>query len=400
MNYENMTKEELIAYIEEMKMKRAFTYEDQMKLVILDNSPFTVWASDRDCKIKLWMGQCETLYGFSSEKAIGKDFVDLFVAEDEKVAARRDQIDIIDNEAVFHNIANDIGRNGNTLQLITNCRRVRDPVSGEYWNAEMGLIIDYLEQEKDRLKSIVTESQRIKSCVTQFIEDTKQVKEQVSNRKNLINAAIRDCEQKAATLRRRAEFKKNISDIRSNLTGLTQKMNEIYDTYVSKMQSCATYNDCEAVRQLFYKEYEVISESLEDMALDVREISCDYDIEQNLVSDKDALMKDMASKFRLLSELSHTIMCEIEKEIIDYKDQVSANPNSESGPFKGFMDMKREICQLKDETEKYEDELSMQILSASSKLKLQTIKEQSETKLEFFRQQMMQVERQLNGELS
>lgn len=155
MNYKDMTKEDLIAYIEEMKEKRAFTYEDQMKLVILDNSPFTVWASDRNCIIKLWMGQCESLYGFSSEEAIGKDFVDLFVAEDEKVAARRDQIDIIDNEAVFHNIANDIGRNGNTLQLVTNCRRIKDPVSGEYWNAEMGLIIDYLEQEKDRLKSIV-----------------------------------------------------------------------------------------------------------------------------------------------------------------------------------------------------------------------------------------------------
>lgn len=398
MNYKDMTKEDLIAYIEEMKEKRAFTYEDQMKLVILDNSPFTVWASDRNCIIKLWMGQCESLYGFSSEEAIGKDFVDLFVAEDEKVAARRDQIDIIDNEAVFHNIANDIGRNGNTLQLVTNCRRIKDPVSGEYWNAEMGLIIDYLEQEKDRLKSIVNESQRIKSCVTQFIEDTKQVKEQFSNRKKSINAAIRDCEQKATALRRRTEFKKKVSDIRTNLTKLLQKMDEVYDTYISKMQSCATFNDCEEVRQLFFKEYEVISESLEDMALDVFEISCDYDLEQNLVSDKDALMKDIASRFRSLSELSHTIIRKVEKEIADYKDQVSANPNSESGPFKEFMDMKRDISQLKDEAEKYEDELSMQILSASSKLELKTIKANAETQLGLLRQQMVQIERRLNGE--
>lgn len=149
-----MTKEELITYIKELESKRAFTYEDQMKLEILDNSPFTVWASDRNCIIKLWMGQCESLYGFSSKEVIGKDFVDLFVAKDEKVAARRDQINIIDNGAIFHNIANDIGKNGNTLQLITNCRRIIDPVSGECWNAEMGLIIDYLEQEKDRLKMI------------------------------------------------------------------------------------------------------------------------------------------------------------------------------------------------------------------------------------------------------
>lgn len=161
MNYEDMTKDELISYIEEMKSKRAFTYEDQMKLAILDNSPFTVWASDRNCIIKLWMGQCESLYGYSKCEALEKDFVDLFVADDEKVAARRDQIDIVDNGAIFHNIANDMGKNGNVLQLVTKCRRIKDPITGEYWNAEMGLIIDYLEQERDRLKSIIVESQRI-----------------------------------------------------------------------------------------------------------------------------------------------------------------------------------------------------------------------------------------------
>lgn len=32
LNYDEMTKEELIQYIKECKEKRAFTYEDQMKL--------------------------------------------------------------------------------------------------------------------------------------------------------------------------------------------------------------------------------------------------------------------------------------------------------------------------------------------------------------------------------
>lgn len=397
MNYDNMTKEELITYIEEMKEKRAFTYEDQMKLVILDNSPFTVWASDRNCVIKLWMGQCEGLYGFSSEEVMGKNFVDLFVAEDEKVAARRDQIEIIDNEAIFHNIANDIGKNGNTLQLVTNCRRIKDPISGEYWNAEMGLIIDFLEQEKDRLKLIVSESQRIKSCVTQFIEDTKQVKERFLNRKSSINTAIRECEQKATALRRRTEFKRNISDIRANLIKLSQKMDNVHDTYILKMQSCSSFDSCDEIRQSFFQEYEMISESLEDMALDVFDISCDYDVEQNIVSDKDALMKDIASQFRLLFEVCHTIIREIEKEISDYKNQVTANPNLESGPFKNFIDIKQDIFKLKDEIEKYEDELSIQILKVSSRLKLQTIKIQAETRLMFLRQQLTEVEHRLNG---
>lgn len=174
LNYDEMTKEELIQYIKECKEKRAFTYEDQMKLAFLDSSPFTLWASDRNCRIKLWMGQCEALYGYKSEDVLGKDFVDLFVAVDEQKAAREDQISIIDDGAVFHNIANDVGKNGNTLRLLTNCWRLKDPISGEYWNAEMGLIIDFFNQEVVRLEQIITESRMLKTRVTQFIDCTKQ----------------------------------------------------------------------------------------------------------------------------------------------------------------------------------------------------------------------------------
>ena len=58
-----MSKEELLNHINEMKKKRAFTYEDQLKLSFIDSSPFTLWASDRNCKIKFWSGKCESLYG-------------------------------------------------------------------------------------------------------------------------------------------------------------------------------------------------------------------------------------------------------------------------------------------------------------------------------------------------
>ena len=51
LNYDEMTKEELIQYIKECKEKRAFTYEDQMKLAFLDSSPFTLWASDRNLEL-------------------------------------------------------------------------------------------------------------------------------------------------------------------------------------------------------------------------------------------------------------------------------------------------------------------------------------------------------------
>ena len=119
--FNDMTREELLEYIESLKSKRAFTYEDRMKLTIIDSLPFTVWASDRNCIIRLWEGQCEPMYGYKKEDVLGKNYIDLFVAKDEQAAARRDQLEIIDKNATFHNIANDHGRFGNILRLITNC---------------------------------------------------------------------------------------------------------------------------------------------------------------------------------------------------------------------------------------------------------------------------------------
>ena len=100
----------------------------------------------------------------------------------------------------------------------------------------------------------------------------------------------------------------------------------------------------------------------------------------------------------MLFEVCHTIIRKIEKEISDYKNQVTPNPNLESGPFKKFIDIKQDTFKLKDEIEKYEDELSIQMLSISSRLKLQTIKQQSEIKLNLFRQQLAKIEHTLNGE--
>lgn len=59
----------------------------------------------------------------------------------------------------------------------------------------MGLIIDYLEQEKDRLKTIIAESQQIKQCVTQFIKGANQYKDSFIERIASIKSAIRECEK-------------------------------------------------------------------------------------------------------------------------------------------------------------------------------------------------------------
>ena len=176
-------------------------------------------------------------------------------------------------------------------------------------------------------------------------------------------------------------------------------MNDIYDEHVSNMQSCASFDSCEKIRKSFFGEYEEISDSLEDMALDVFDLSRNYEREQNLVSLKDSMMKNISSRTRVLSDFAHTILRKIESEMNDYKEKVTPNPNLESGPFKSFMDMRQEISELKDKTEKTEDKLSSQILNAKSKQDLEIAKTQIEVDIENMRLQMEKIETSLNGGL-
>ena len=343
------------------------------------------------------MGQCETLYGYSREEALEKDYVDLFVAQDEKVAARKDQIDIIDNGRTFHNIANDIGKNGNTLQLITNCRRIKDIISGEYWNAEIGVVIDYLEDEKKQLKLRINESQRIKSYETQFAVETSQAKESFLNRRTLIFSAIRSCERSATILRKRHECRKKMYDIRQGLDELFKNINNICDLYISKMEACKSLISCIETRQSFFKEQDIISDALEDYALDVFDISCNYNVEENLVSDKDLLIKDVTYQYRTISELAHNLLRAIEKEKNDYRELVTSNPDCEAGRYKLFLDIEQNIYNLKSESEKNEHEFMLQVLKSLNKQELETAKTQAEIVLKRIRNDLTKAKNKLSS---
>lgn len=327
---DSLTKEKLIALVTNIKKRRAFTYEDQMKLVILDSSRFTVWCSDRNCIIRFWSGQCQSLYGYTAEEAIGQDFVNLFVAEHERLAAREDQKKIIFDDEVFHNIANDEGRNGNILQLITNCRRITDPKTGEYWNAEMGLIIDNLEKERERLKVIVEESRKVKECVEQFRADAQDDKVRFSDVIRSIKLLIAECDKKAIELRKRTEFKKDCVEVEKKLKDLNKKFSESFETCLSKMQSCASLSDCRKVRGDFSDALEHFFEDLKDCEGDVCELSLKYesDPEKDLIKEKDHLKNDISSKIRTLHARADKIKEYYEKETDDFEVSVSDAPNS------------------------------------------------------------------------
>lgn len=120
--------------------------EDSIKLAIIDRSPFTLWACDRNYRIVLWNKACVQVYGHPPETAIGAEFAQLFVDDVEAVQAREDCLKIIDHDVAFKNfLAYDHSKMGTRRTMLTNCFRVWDEGKREYLQAEVALEISDLQ---------------------------------------------------------------------------------------------------------------------------------------------------------------------------------------------------------------------------------------------------------------
>lgn len=133
------------------------TPDEQLKIAIFDQIPFTIWASTRDFRIVLWNRTSEDKYGYSSKEAVGRDYVELFVDELEKDDSKDDCLQIIDRDKKFKNfLAYDHAADGSTRTMLTNCFRVYDRTRNEYLQVEVGVSADELnlDLERDRLHSL------------------------------------------------------------------------------------------------------------------------------------------------------------------------------------------------------------------------------------------------------
>jgi PAS domain S-box-containing protein len=377
MDYKRMTKEELIGMLQELESQRAFTYEDQMKLAILDESPFTLWASDRDCRIRLWEGKCEALYGYSRDFAIGRDYVSLFVAPDEQPAARRDQISIIDDGAIFHNIANDIARTGNTLQLVTNCFRIKDPRTGQYWNAEMGLIIDYLEQERERLILIVAESRKVKSSVNLFIQSTRQRKEQFLARKKALREAISDSQRKAAMAKTLTSFREKMAPVNRQLDELQRRLWLLIDDTYQKIQTCVDADSCEAIRLQFNEAYDEMLFGFEDVVLEFEEINSEFNWDNTLMQLRDQLLKESSVRSSRLDGIAFALLDKADEEIGDYRK--IGDVRADSPRMVTLRRRRDDIQSLKDAVYTVAHELIEEVVQAASSGQLTAMRTGMET---------------------
>lgn len=322
-----MTREELVAYIDDLKEKRAFSEEDRYLLKILDASPFTIWASDRDCVIRFWEGQCESLYGYKKADALGKDFVDLFVAVDEQKAAREDQLKIIDTGEVFHNIANDHAKTGNTLRLLTNCWRMKAPNSEEYWNVEMGLIVDFFYQEMERLEEIISESRLYKARVTQFLDLVKQIRRQFNERRKNFSEAIRECRRQAVLAKKATEFKSSADHYKNVLKNLDDRLNNLIDDYLQQVQACGSSSQCEELTDMFKEKYDQLLDDFADEVINFEEVSMLY-TPDGIVLGKDTVLKECAIEFEKHYGVAFELKVNISRRIDTYKAQVTKKAES------------------------------------------------------------------------
>ena len=374
--YDGYTKEELIQLLIELEQKRAFSYEDQLKLTILDKSPFTVWASDRNCIIRMWEGQCESMYGRKKEDVLGKDFVDLFVARDEQAAARRDQLEIIDNGKEFHNIANDQGRNGNTLQLITNCFRVKDPETGEYWNAEMGVAIDYYEEEKKQLARNIEEGRLIQTLISDFGETQRQYREQFIDRKEALLAAIRAGERDAARQRKLPEYREKTQVIKTKVQQIEKDLDATIVEYYKLMRNCTSSSACTEIKTKFNSVLRKILNEFDDLVLELEIISVDVTNESSLVSLKDEVMKATTAKNTRLESLAHELWLKSEDEITAYSSLGTIT--NESNRLTTLKEQRDQIIALKNEIHTIGDEIYSQLTNATTEESILSIKESME----------------------
>lgn len=398
-DYQNWSINDLIEYIKRLKQKRELTYEERMKLIILDKSPFTIWASDRNCTIKLWEGKCESMYGYSKLEVLGKDYVDLFVATDEKNAARKDQLSIIDNGEVFHNIANDKGRNGNNLKLITYCSRIQDPQSGEFWNAEIGIPIDYYEEEKKLLNQRITESRMISACIKQFTDSQKQYLQQFNERKKALLTAMRECEIKAIKLRKRIEYKKRSNPIDNSILAIENDLDSMSNDYLSRIKNSSTYNECEKIRYNFTKKYDEKLLEFYNLVIDFEEINTELCIEEGeevFVTLNDTIMKDTSSKNNQLTNEVYGLLMKIEGKIEEYNSLGNVNPMSNR--LKRLESLRNNSFQINKDIAQISSEIYSRIISSKSKEETLRIQEEMEERFDEVDKKIKKLRKDINNE--
>lgn len=126
------------------------------KLQFLDSVPLPTWSANIQGKIVHWSSPAEKTYGYTADRAMNRNFIDLFVIDPEKKQAQDDLVCIIfGQEGPEHfNLCKDKDKNGRQIYLVTCCFPVLDPRNSEIVQAEISFDLSRLDALKEELEEM------------------------------------------------------------------------------------------------------------------------------------------------------------------------------------------------------------------------------------------------------
>lgn len=115
----------------------------------------SMWACDRDFRVVLWNRGAEEIYGYTAEEILGQVYHERFIDDAEVDASIEDCAKIIDRGRRYRNLlAYDQTEDGEARYMLTNCFRISDPVTGDRYQAEIGIDIGDLELRKNEHRAL------------------------------------------------------------------------------------------------------------------------------------------------------------------------------------------------------------------------------------------------------
>lgn len=182
------TTDQLIDWLVYIKKNRAFCHKDRLKLQILDDVDFTIWACNSKFEIVLWEGTCTKNYGHAQDEALGSNYLDLIVDPIERAQSKQDCIDILKTGNPQHfRLCDDVDKRGRSIQVITQCCRIKDD-DETYLQAEMAIHVDYqrlVRESEEFIKKEIQERKEMESmrkelldacdeCLKRLVDTTEQ----------------------------------------------------------------------------------------------------------------------------------------------------------------------------------------------------------------------------------
>ena len=261
----DISKEDFIA---ELKKMRAFSKTDRFKLKVVDNAPFSMWACDEEYIIRYWECECERIYGYSSEQAIGKRFLELFVAAPERNQAELECKKIIEGRSApgefINNMAVDFDSLGRDVTLMTNCFPIFDDESQKWLQAEIALPTD-VEKVVQKHADILRNYQKLQSTIAQYENDKKSFLESVGARVKDLTAVTRKILNSRKRSKLQTEDIEKLDSLQSTIDKTKRKIISIIDENLKSIQEAKSIEQCSVASDDYVSCKNVCRQMLDDI---------------------------------------------------------------------------------------------------------------------------------------